>query len=76
MIYTILVTLLIVAGLLFVLSVLMMSPKGGLGFGISGIGGSNEYWSKKSIETTLKKVANISVIIFIVSAILLPYFHN
>ncbi len=74
--YTLLVAVLIVSGLLFVLSVLMMSPKWGLGFWISGIGGSNEYGSKKSIETTLKKVANISIAIFIISAVLLPYFHN
>jgi len=50
-----------------------MSPKGGLGFGISGIGGVNEYWSKKSIETTLKKVALVSIIIFLIVALLLPY---
>ena len=76
MMYTLLVAILVVSGLLFVLSVLMMSPKGGLGFGISGIGGSNEYGSKKSIETTLKKVANISVALFVIAAILLPYFHK
>ncbi len=50
-----------------------MTPKGGLGLGIGGAAGSNEYGSKKSIETTLKKVALISAILFCVTALFLPY---
>ena len=50
-----------------------MSPKGWLGFGIGGAGGSNEYGSKKSIEHTLKKVATVAGIIFIALAVAIPY---
>ncbi len=72
----ILTTLLILSWITFVLSVLLMNPKWWLGFGIAWIAWSNEYWSKKSIETTLKKAAYISAIIFIISALLLPYFNK
>lgn len=51
-----------------------MSPKGWIGFGIGGAGASsNEYGSKKSVETSLKKAALISWIIFGVVALFLPY---
>lgn len=52
--------------------VLLMSPKGWLGFGIGGAGGSNEYGSKKSIEYTLKKVATVTAIAFVIVAVAIP----
>ena len=71
---TILIGLLLLTGVIFVISVLLMSPKGGLGLGIGGAsGGSNEYGSKKSIETTLKKVALVTSIIFVLIVLYLPY---
>lgn len=70
---TVLLGLLFVSGILFVISVMLMSPKGGLGLGIGGVASSNEYGSKKSIESTLKKVALISGIIFVAVVLYLPY---
>jgi protein translocase SecG subunit len=63
----------LISGIIFIGSVLLMNPKGGLGFGISGIGGINEYGSKKSIETTLKKAAIISSVIFLLAVLFYPY---
>lgn len=62
-----------ITGIIFVWSVLLMSPKGWIGFGIGGMSGSNEYGSKKMIEAKLKKVALITLIIFILVALILPY---
>ncbi len=71
---SILITILIVSGILFLFSVMMMSPKGWLGIWIAGsAGGWWEYWSKKSIEWTLKKLAIITSIIFIITSLILPY---
>lgn len=53
-----------------------MTPKGGLGLGIGGAAGSNEYGSKKSIESSLKKVALVAGILFCVTALFLPYINN
>lgn len=64
---------LILVGIVFVVSVLLMSPKGGLGLGIGWVSSSNEYGSKKSIEATLKKTARISGGIFCAIALFLPY---
>ncbi len=64
---------LILTGIVFVISVLLMTPKGGLGLGIGWAAGTNEYGSKKSIETTLKKTALISGILFAATALFLPY---
>lgn len=69
----ILIIALIVTGIIFVWSVLLMSPKGWIGFGIWGVSGSNEYGSKKMIESKLKKVAIISIIVFVIIALILPY---
>ncbi len=73
MLSTILVIVMIISGIIFMLSVLLMNPKGGLGFGIGWLGGVNEYGSKKSIETTLKKTAIISIVIFIITVLIYPY---
>ncbi|USN54380.1 MAG: preprotein translocase subunit SecG [Candidatus Peribacteria bacterium] len=70
---SLLILILIIAGILFVGSVMLMTPKGGLGMGIAGVGGGNEYGSKKSVETTLKKVAIVSSLAFVVVSLFLPY---
>jgi protein translocase SecG subunit len=71
---TLLTLLLILSGIVFVIAVMLMSPKGGLGLGIGGsASSSNEYGSKKSIEHTLKRTALIAGIIFCVTALFLPY---
>ncbi len=63
----------VLSGIVFVGSVLLMSPKGGLGAAIGWIWGSEEYGSKKSMEWKLKKVAIVSVVIFVIIALILPY---
>ncbi len=71
---TILTLILIVTGIIFVTSVLMMSPKWWLGMGIGWAAAkSGDYGSKKSMETTLKKVAIISAILFVIAAVALPF---
>ncbi|MCX6822640.1 MAG: preprotein translocase subunit SecG [candidate division SR1 bacterium] len=70
---TFLIILMILAGVLFVGSVLLMSPKGGIGLGIGGMSGANEYGSKKSLETKLKKVAVVAGVLFVIIALVLPY---
>ena len=68
------IIIMLLAGIVFVWSVMLMSPKGGLGIAIGGgMGASNEYGSKKSLESTLKKSALVSLIIFLVAALLVPY---
>ena len=70
---TLLTLVLIISGILFTGSVLMMSAKGGLGMGIGGASGTGDYGSKKSIETKLKKTATISFVVFMAIVIFLPY---
>ncbi|NOZ44832.1 MAG: hypothetical protein GXP45_06955 [bacterium] len=48
--YVILILVMLASSIVFVTSVLLMSPKGGLGMGIGGAGNSGEYGSKKSLE--------------------------
>lgn len=69
----ILITIMILSWIVFIWSVLMMSPKGGLWLWIGWLSGSNEYWSKKSIEWKLKQVAVVSWIIFALTVLVLPY---
>ncbi len=72
---TLLIVVLIVSGLLFTGAVLMMSPKWWLGAWIAGFSGSSwgDYGSKKSVESTLKKVAYLTSVVFVITSILLPY---
>ena len=72
MIKTLLVIWIIITGVIFMLSVLLMNPKGGLGFGIGGVSGVNEYGSKKSVESTLKKAAIISGVLFVIFVFVYP----
>ena len=70
---TLLIVLMIIIGIIFVTSVLLMSPKCWLWAAIGGIGGGDEYGSKKSLEGKLKKIAVVTSIIFIVLVLILPY---
>lgn len=72
---TILFTILIlISGLVFGLTTMMLSSKWWLGVIGGGISwGSNEYGSKKSLETTLKAVAVWSGVIFVFFCILYPF---
>jgi protein translocase SecG subunit len=73
---TLMTIVLLLAGIIFVVAVMLMSPKGGLGLGIGGSAtSSNEYGSKKSIEHTLKRTALIAGIIFCATALFLPYIN-
>lgn len=70
---TLLITLLVISGILFSGSVLLMTPKWGLGMGIGGASGVGDYGSKKSVEGTLKKTAIGSLVIFMLCVLILPY---
>jgi preprotein translocase subunit SecG len=70
---TLLFAVLIISWILFIVSVLLMTPKWGLWFGVGGMATSNEYGSKKSVEWTLKKTALVSIIAFTIAAILYPF---
>jgi protein translocase SecG subunit len=73
---TLLNAILIITGLIFSICIMLMSPKGGLGFSIGGMSSNNEYGSKKSLEHTIKKVAYVTGIIFVVTALLYPYLNG
>ncbi len=73
--YTVMLILLILMGIVFIGSVLLQSPKGGgIWMGIGGASaGGNEYGSKKTMEGKLKKIALISGILFVIIVLFLPY---
>ena len=73
---TLVLIVMILSGILFIGSVLLMTPKWGIGFGIGGMATSNEYGSKKSIENTLKKSALINIIVFTACAMVYPYLNK
>jgi protein translocase SecG subunit len=73
---TLVFIIMVLSGIIFILSVLLMAPKGGLGFGVGGMATSNEYGSKKSLEGTLKKSAFISIVIFTICALIYPYLNK
>jgi protein translocase SecG subunit len=70
---SILVVIMLISGIVFSGCILLMAPKGGLGVAIGGAGAANDYGSKKSFESTLKRTALVSVIVFLVTVLLLPY---
>jgi protein translocase SecG subunit len=70
---TLLIIVLVLSGIVFVWSVLLMSPKGGLWLWIWGMSWGNDYGSKKTLENKLKKVALIFGIIFLLISLILPY---
>ncbi len=67
---------LIISWLVFATTVMLMSPKWWLGFGIWGASQSNEYGSKKSLEHTFRSAAYISGILFVIICVLYPYLHG
>lgn len=73
---TILIIGLIISWLVFATTVMLMSPKWWLWFGIGGASQSNEYGSKKSLEHTFKNAAYISGIIFVIICVLYPYLNG
>lgn len=71
---TVLIIGVVVLGCVFMVSVLLMSPKGWLGLWIGWASAAwNEYGSKKSIEWKLKVVAWISMILFVLCCVFLPF---
>ena len=70
---TLLTILLVLSWAIFVWSVLLMSPKGGLGSALGGVWAWSEYGSKKSLEWKLKKIALITSKVFVVISLILPY---
>ena len=70
---TLLIIVLIIAWIAFIGSVLLMSPKGGLGLWIGWMAWGNEYGSKKTLENKLKTSALVSGVIFLVISLILPY---
>jgi len=72
--YGILIIVMIISAIIFIWSVLLMSPKWWLWMGIWGMWQSWEYGSKKSLEWKLKYIAIITSVVFIVSVLFLPYF--
>jgi preprotein translocase subunit SecG len=71
---TFLLILLVVSGILFVWCVMLMSPKWWLWAWIAWTSGWSDYWSKKSVESTLKTVAIVTSIIFVATSLFLPYY--
>lgn len=70
---SLLTLILILSWILFIWSVMFMSPKGWLGVWLGGMAGWGEYGSKKSVENTLKKTAVVAAIVFVVVALSYPY---
>lgn len=62
-----------ISGIITIGSIMLMSPKWGLGVWLWGVQSSNEYGSKRSIEWSLKRAATICSIIFIACVLFLPY---
>lgn len=73
---TVLNVLLIISGLVFATTIMLMSPKWWIGFSIWGMNSTNEYGSKKSLEHNIKNVAYISGAIFLIVCVLYPYLHG
>ena len=70
---TLLIVLMVLIGIVFIGTIMLMSPKGWLWAGIGGASGWSERWSKKSLESTLKKIAAITWVTFVVISLFLPY---
>lgn len=70
---TLLLVLFFLSGTILIGTVMLMTPKGGLGVGMWGIANAGEYGSKKSLEGSLQKIALFSSVIFVIVSIILPY---
>ena len=69
-----LLIIMLAAGIAMSVAILLMAPKGGLGFGLGWAAAwSNEYGTKKSLEAGLKQVAMRAAIIFVVTALVYPF---
>jgi preprotein translocase subunit SecG len=73
---TVLNVLLIISGLVFATTIMLMSPKWWIGFSIWGMNSTNEYGSKKSLEHNIKNVAYVSGAVFLIVCVLYPYLHG
>ncbi len=73
---TLIFIIMLLSWLLFIASVLLMTPKWGIWFWIWWMSTSNEYGSKKSVESTLKKTALISIVIFMLCSLIYPYLNK
>ncbi len=69
----VLIILLLLSWVVFVISVLLQSAKGGLWVAIGWVSSGGDYGSKKSLETSLKRISWISGIVFVVIALFLPF---
>ncbi len=71
---TLLLIVMLIAGIAMSFAILLMAPKGGLWFGLWWAAAwSNEYGTKKSLETSLKLVATVWAIIFVLWALIYPF---
>lgn len=71
---TVLLIIMLTAGIVMSIAILLMSPKGGLWFWLWWASAwSNEYGTKKSIESSLRLFATVWAIIFICSALIYPF---
>lgn len=70
---TFLIIVMLLAWIILATSILLMSPKWWLWFGIGWASWNNEYWSKKSIEWKLKWIAIVTWIIFVWTILFIPY---
>ncbi len=68
--------IMILSGIVFMITIALMTPKWWIWFWVGGMATSNEYWSKKSMEWTLKKSAIVSILIFTTCAIVYPYMNK
>ncbi len=72
--WTVLLVIILITGVIFAITVSLMNPKWGLGVIAWWLGwGGDEYGSKKSIEWTLKKTALVTGIIFAIVCFVYPY---
>lgn len=67
------IVLMIIVWIVFVTCVLLMSPKWWLWSALGWIAWGDEYWSKKSLEWKLKKIALVTSIFFMLLVLVLPY---
>lgn len=70
---TVLLSLFLLSGLVFVSVVMLMTPKAGLWLWMGGMANTGDYGSQKSLEVSLKRIAFWSGLIFIIIAIVLPF---
>lgn len=68
-----LLIIMLAAGIFMSFAILLMAPKWGLWFWLWGMWWSNEYGTKKSIEGSLKTVATIGAVVFVVTALIYPF---